>query len=96
MMEDGHCVATIHAEANAILQSARTGASIEGATIYTTASPCWPCFKLIANAGIQRIVYGEFYRDTRIFEVAQRLGIELVGLKVVDAPLPLFNQSPRG
>lgn len=96
MMEDGHCVATIHAEANAILQSARTGASIEGATIYTTASPCWPCFKLIANAGIQRIVYGEFYRDARIFEVAQRLGIELVGLKVVEAPLPLFNQSPRG
>jgi dCMP deaminase len=96
MMEDGHCVATIHAEANAILQSARTGASIEGATIYTTASPCWPCFKLIANAGIQRIVYGEFYRDARIFEVAQRLGIELVGLKVVEAPLPLFHQSPRG
>jgi dCMP deaminase len=79
MMEGGHCVATIHAEANAILQAARNGVRIEGADIYTTASPCWPCFKMIANAGMKRIVYGEFYRDERIFEVARKLGIELVG-----------------
>jgi dCMP deaminase len=79
MMEGGHCVATIHAEANAILQAARNGVRIEGADMYTTASPCWPCFKLIANAGMKRIVYGEFYRDERIFEVARTLGIELVG-----------------
>ena len=52
MMEDGHCVATVHAEANAIIQAAKNGVAIEGATIYTTASPCWPCFKLIANAGL--------------------------------------------
>jgi len=68
VLENGHCVATIHAEANAILQAARNGVRIEGADIYTTASPCWPCFKMIANAGIKRIVYGEFYRDERIFE----------------------------
>ncbi|MGA9521066.1 MAG: cytidine/deoxycytidylate deaminase family protein [Myxococcaceae bacterium] len=80
MMENGHCVATVHAEANAIIQAARTGVGIDGATIYTTASPCWPCFKLIANAGITRIVFGEFYRDHRIFEVASKLGIELVAL----------------
>jgi dCMP deaminase len=96
MMEDGHCVATIHAEANAILQAARTGVSIEGATIYTTASPCWPCFKLIGNAGIRRIVYGEFYRDARIFEIAERLGIDLCAKDVAQEPLPLFSQSPRG
>ena len=66
-------------------QAARNGVSIEGATIYTTASPCWPCFKLIANAGCERIVYGEFYRDERIFQVAGRLGIELVQVEV--APL---------
>ena len=41
MMEDGHCVATIHAEANAIIQAAKNGVAIEGASIYTTASPCW-------------------------------------------------------
>src|SRR5207249_680732 len=71
MMENDHCVATIHAEANAILQAAKNGVRIDGATLYTTASPCWPCFKMIANAGIQRICYHEFYRDQRIFEIAK-------------------------
>jgi dCMP deaminase len=80
MMENGHCVATIHAEANAILQAAKNGVSIDGGTIYTTASPCWPCFKMIANAGLKRICFGEFYRDDRIFEIAKKLKIELVKL----------------
>jgi dCMP deaminase len=80
MMEDGHCVATIHAETNAVLQAAKNGVSIDGATVYVTASPCWNCFKMITNAGIRRIVYGEFYRDNRIFEIAKRLGVELVHL----------------
>jgi dCMP deaminase len=78
LMEDGHCVRTIHAEANAIIQAARNGVRIDGAMIYVTASPCFGCFKMVANAGIQRIAYGEFYRDQRIFEFANRLGIELV------------------
>ena len=81
MMESGHCVATVHAEANAILQAAKNGVRIDGATLYTTASPCWPCFKLIANSGCVRIVYGEFYRDPRIFEVASQLKLELVSLE---------------
>ncbi|MGQ0504383.1 MAG: deoxycytidylate deaminase [Myxococcaceae bacterium] len=80
MMENGHCVATVHAEANAILQAAKNGVGIDGSTIYTTASPCWPCFKLIANSGCRRIVFGEFYRDQRIFEYAARLQIELVAV----------------
>ena len=80
MMENGHCVATVHAEANAIIQAAKNGVAIDGATIYTTASPCWPCFKLIANSGCTRIVFGEFYRDQRIFDYAKRLGVDLVGL----------------
>ena len=86
MMEDGHCVRTVHAEANAIIQAAKNGVAIEGSDIYTTASPCWPCFKLIANAGIKRIVFGEFYRDERIFEHARRLGIELTELTVPARP----------
>jgi dCMP deaminase len=80
MMEDGHCVRTIHAEANAIIQAARNGVRIEGGAIYVTASPCWACFRMIANAGLVQIVFGEFYRDPRIFEFAQRLGIELTKL----------------
>src|ERR1700682_3476350 len=86
MLENGHCVATIHAEANAILQAAKNGVGIDGADIYTTASPCWPRFKLIANAGIRRIVFGEFYRDERIFDVARTLGIQLVELAADGAP----------
>ena len=88
MMEDGHCVATIHAEANAILQAARTGTIIEGATTYVTASPCWNCFKQLANAGVQRICYGEFYRDERIFDVAAKLQIELVHVPLPGVNLP--------
>jgi dCMP deaminase len=79
-MEDGHCIATIHAETNAIVQAAKNGVSVDGATVYVTASPCWGCFKMIANGGIQRIVYGEFYREQRIFDVAAQLNIELVHL----------------
>ncbi len=97
MMEDGHCVRTVHAEANAIIQAARNGVAIDGATIYTTASPCWPCFKLIANSGARRIVFGEFYRDDRIFEHAQVLGIELVSLDVPARPdlQPADTGAPR-
>lgn len=81
-MENGHCISTVHAEANAILQAARNGARIDGAELYTTASPCWNCFKLIANAGISKIFYGEFYRDDRSREVAGKVGIELVDLQM--------------
>jgi len=80
MMEDGHCVRTIHAEANAIIQAARNGVRIDAAAIYVSASPCWPCFKMIANAGLKQIVFGEFYRDKRIFEFAKILGIQLTSL----------------
>lgn len=80
MMENDHCVATIHAEANAIVQSARNGVNINGADVYVTASPCWNCFKLLANAGIKRIFFGEFYRDERINDYAEKTGIELVDM----------------
>jgi dCMP deaminase len=55
------CVRTIHAEANAIAQAAQNGVSVDSATVYTTASPCYDCSKLMLNAGIKEIVYGEFY-----------------------------------
>ena len=84
MIENEHCVATIHAEANAILQAAKNGVMIAGATIYVSASPCWNCFKMLANAGIRRIAYGEFYRDQRVFDVANRIEIEMVDLSESD------------
>ena len=82
MMEDGHCVRTVHAEANAIVQAARNGVRLDAADIYVTASPCFGCFKLIANSGLTRIVFGEFYRDNRIFELSEKLGIKLAHLPI--------------
>src|SRR5271170_6771995 len=82
MMEDGHCVATIHAEANAIIQAAKNGVRVDGADIYITASPCWNCFKIVSNAGIKNIYYGEFYRDDRIFDAAKRLNMMVSQIKV--------------
>ena len=80
-MVDGHCVRTTHAEANAIVQAAKNGVEINHSEIYVTASPCYNCFKLIANAGIKTIYYGEFYREDRILEHAEEAGIELVSLE---------------
>jgi dCMP deaminase len=82
MMEDNHCVATIHAEANAIIQAAKNGVRLDGGDIYITASPCWNCFKSVANAGIKSIYYGEFYRDDRIFDAAKGLGMIVSQIKV--------------
>jgi len=87
LMENDHCVATIHAEANAVLQAAKNGVMINNSEIYITASPCWTCFKMLANAGIKKIYYGEFYRDERIFDVAKKLEIELTHIKVDQSKL---------
>ncbi|NJL44269.1 MAG: cell division protein DedD [Nitrosarchaeum sp.] len=51
-----HCVRTTHAEQNAIVQAARHGISIAGATLYCTMTPCLDCTKMIINAGITRVV----------------------------------------
>ena len=61
-----------------IRETARSiGVAIDGAEIYTTASPCWNCFKLIANSGIREIYYGEFYRDERIIRIANEIKMKL-------------------
>lgn len=53
----------IHAEQNAIIQAAKMGVSIEGATLYCTHQPCSICAKMIVNAGIARVVYLNPYPD---------------------------------
>ena len=82
LMENGHCVRTVHAEANAIAQAAKHGVNVNKASIYITASPCWTCFKLLANSGITEIIFGEFYQDERIFEYAKLAGIKLTHLEI--------------
>ena len=53
-----------------------------GATIYITASPCIECAKLIIQAGIRRVVYGEQYRLTDGIDLLRRAGIEVVFLDI--------------
>src|SRR5699024_8521870 len=60
---DGHCLRTIHAEMNAILQCAKFGAQTEGAEIYVTHFPCLQCTKMILQAGIKKIYYLEDYHN---------------------------------
>ena len=68
----------LHAEANAITKLARSNNSSEGATMYITASPCIECAKLIIQAGVKRVVYGENYRLRDGLDLLERAGIETV------------------
>lgn len=74
----------LHAEANAITKVARSNNSSEGATLYVTASPCMECSKLIIQAGIKRVVYGEEYRIMDGIDLLQRAGIEVCFLKDIE------------
>jgi dCMP deaminase len=62
LMVDGHCVRTIHAETNAIIQAALHGVSTRGAACYVTHFPCINCTKALINAGITRLIYSSAYR----------------------------------
>ena len=66
----------IHAEQNAIVQAAKLGVSVEGATIYCTHQPCVICTKLIVNSGITRIVYKEPYPDDLALIIMKGVGID--------------------
>ena len=70
----------LHAEANAITKVARSNNSSEGATLYITTSPCMECSKLIIQAGIRRVVFGEYYRMHDGVDLLCRAGIEVVHL----------------
>jgi dCMP deaminase len=74
----------LHAEANAISKVAKSSNSSEGATLYITDSPCLDCAKLIIQAGITRVVYGDEYRITDGVKILERAGIEIV--KISDVP----------
>ena len=67
----------LHAEANAITKLARSENNSDGATLYVTASPCIECAKLIIQAGIKRVVYGEKYRLEDGINLLKRANIEV-------------------
>ncbi|HDI83297.1 MAG TPA: cytidine deaminase [candidate division WOR-3 bacterium] len=71
----------VHAEQNAIIQAAKYGISIDGATIYVTNHPCFICAKMLINAGIKRIVYKEGYPDEFAKEILKEAGIKVEQFK---------------
>jgi dCMP deaminase len=59
----GHCIRSLHAEQNALLQASMMGIACEGSTMYVTCQPCNTCAKMIINAGIVRVIYEGDYPD---------------------------------
>lgn len=71
----------LHAEQNAIIQAATHGVSILGCTLYCTNMPCSICSKMLINAGIVKIYYGEGYADSLGEEMLQEAGIEVIQIQ---------------
>ena len=67
----------LHADANAITKIARSGNNSDGATLYVTTSPCIECAKLIIQAGIRRVIYGEKYRIEDGINLLKRANIDV-------------------
>lgn len=78
LMEEGHCIRTVHGEHNALLQAALIpGASTEGSTLYTTYSPCMHCCKYIVTCGVERVVLGKIYRAEQAIEYLKNAGLQV-------------------
>jgi len=84
LIVNGHCVRAVHAEENAVLQAAYNGISTKGTTLYVKYFPCEHCVKILINAGVERIVYKEIYKNlnqsfTR--ELLKQAGVKLEKFK---------------
>lgn len=78
---DGHCIRTVHAESNAILQCAKFGVSTRDADLYVTHFPCLQCTKQIIQAGITKVIYAEEYHiDPYALELFAQANVTLVYL----------------
>ncbi len=76
-LRSGHCIRSLHAEQNALLQAAMIGVPCAGATIYVTCQPCNSCAKMIINAGIERVIYQGDYPDDFSIELFRESKIEI-------------------
>ena len=81
LMENDHCVRTVHAEINALAQCSKYGIACDGATAYINTCPCWGCFKALINAGVKAIYYRDPYKPENIehvWDTAESLGIPII------------------
>lgn len=82
-MRDGHCIATIHAEMNALLYCAKEGISVKGCKCYVTHFPCLNCTKALIQAGISEIYYLNGYRiDDYAIELLNKNNIEFTQIEL--------------
>jgi dCMP deaminase len=80
-IRDGHEIATVHAEQNAISDAARRGVSISGCTAYITHFPCINCAKLLISAGIKTIKYlHDYHNDDLVLRLFEESNIEITKL----------------
>lgn len=94
-MRAGHCIRSLHAEQNALLQAAMIGVACQNATMYVTCQPCHTCAKMIINAAITRVIYEGDYPDEFSLELFRDSGIEL--LRFTDGavvPVDLSQHAP--
>lgn len=78
LVVDNHCVRTVHAEMNALVQAARRGHAVDGATAYITNMPCTTCAKALVTAGIKRVVIFADFHDTLATQFFAKAGVEIV------------------
>lgn len=81
-MRAGHCIRSLHAEQNALLQAAMIGVPCEGASMYVTCQPCNACAKMMINAGIERVIYEGDYPDEFSKEIFRDAGMEVLRYKL--------------
>jgi dCMP deaminase len=78
LMRDGHCIRTIHSEQNALIQCAKNGVSVKGATVYVTHFPCLHCTKSLVTAGITEVRYlNDYKNDEYALKLFSQAGIKI-------------------
>jgi dCMP deaminase len=95
LIVENHCVRTVHAEMNALIQAARRGHAVDGASAYVTNMPCTTCSKALITAGIKRVVIFADYHDTlalKFFEKAD-VKIDRVNMPSKEIQYDLKNYS---
>jgi len=89
---DNHCVRTVHAEMNAVLQCAKFGVPTDGAEIYVTHFPCLQCTKSIIQAGIKKVYYAKDYKNNPYaMELYEEAGVETEKIPLDDDALQLVH-----
>ncbi|MBL8061288.1 MAG: dCMP deaminase family protein [Chthonomonas sp.] len=77
-MRAGHCIRSLHAEQNCLLQAAKIGVACEGTTMYVTCQPCNACAKMLLNAGVSRVIYEGDYPDEFSLELFREAKLEVL------------------